>query len=104
MGKLSNFIARDVKGEKVGPDCMYENHMIVTTNVPVAKKEERTKRVKKRAEEKRLKGTMADRKKRAERRKKHYEEAQADPNQFLQVLPAPGSWCADSVHTACTMY
>ena len=48
-----------------------------------------------RAEEKRLKGTMADRKKRAERRKKHYEEAQADPNQFLQVLPR---------HTACTMY
>ena len=45
-----------------------------------------------RAEEKRLKGTMADRKKRAERRKKHYEEAQADPNQFLQVLSGTGRW------------
>lgn len=45
-----------------------------------------------RAEEKKVKGAMVDRKKRAERRKEHYEKAQADPTQCLQVcLGTPGA-------------
>ena len=38
-----------------------------------------------RKEEKRIKGMMVDRRKRAERRRDHYDKIKADPNQFLQV-------------------
>lgn len=38
-----------------------------------------------RSEEKKMAGLMADRKKRAERRKEHYEKTLGDPNQCLQV-------------------
>jgi len=38
-----------------------------------------------RKEEKRIKGMMVDRRKRAERRRDHYDKIKADPNQFLQM-------------------
>lgn len=39
-----------------------------------------------RKEEKRIKGMMVDKRKRAERRRDYYEKIKTDPNQFLQVV------------------
>ena len=38
-----------------------------------------------RKEEKRIRGMLVDRRKRAERRRDYYEKIRGDPNQFLQV-------------------
>ena len=38
-----------------------------------------------RKEEKRIKGLLVDKRKRAERRRDYYEKIKTDPNQFLQV-------------------
>jgi hypothetical protein len=38
-----------------------------------------------RKEEKRIKGLMVDKRRRAERRRNYYEQIKMDPNQFLQV-------------------
>ena len=38
-----------------------------------------------RKEERRIRGMLVDRRRRAERRRDYYERIKADPNQFLQV-------------------
>ncbi|XP_023349676.1 CLK4-associating serine/arginine rich protein [Eurytemora carolleeae] len=42
-----------------------------------------------RKEEKRIKGLLVDKRKRAERRRDYYEKIKTDPNQFLQVHGRP---------------
>ena len=48
-----------------------------------------------RKEERRIRGMLVDRRRRAERRRDYYERIKADPNQFLQVSCEilPCAWC-----------